>query len=240
MQLYRNTTKAETGTENDQEALKLYCWNSALSRSLYWPLHGFEICLRNAMADRIYDKYGDNWYDLLTTIKGGNPLATNEEADKVAKAKLALTQIGEPHGHDSIVSSISLGFWEGLLKPEYAMNLWNGNDMFQGLFQGNTRNDVFRNVNQIKRLRNGIAHHEPIFVHWPSKQFRPLYQDFKKIIKVVRWISPDTASWIEHHSASDFYRTWNDAPNWLTVRQQLGLIPTASAAGSSESDNWRW
>ena len=43
---------------NLEDGLRLYCWNTGLSQALYWPLHAFEISLRNSMADRIADAYG--------------------------------------------------------------------------------------------------------------------------------------------------------------------------------------
>jgi hypothetical protein len=206
---------------------------------LFWPLHGVEISLRNAMADRIYDKYGNDWYDQLATLKRGKKGALNAEAEKVEKAKQTLIKDGETPGHDSIVASISFGFWEGLLKPEYELLLWKEHGMFSELFP-ESRDATFKKINQIKRLRNNIAHHEPIFVHWPSKQFRNLFSDFKKIVKVIRWVCPETAKWVEYHSSSDFYRAWNSAPAWLTQRKELKVKPGATAAAEAESDNWCW
>ncbi|MBP9094900.1 hypothetical protein KBI23_28025 [bacterium] len=95
MQLYR-----KLANNDDKEALKLYCWNNALNQSLYWPLHGLEIGLRNAMADRLFERYGDDWYDQLTMLKKGN-IARNDEAEKVAKLKDSLVKAGETPGHDS-------------------------------------------------------------------------------------------------------------------------------------------
>lgn len=191
------------------------------------------------MADRIYDKYGNDWYDQLATLKRGKKGALNAEAEKVEKAKQTLIKDGETPGHDSIVASISFGFWEGLLKPEYELLLWKEHGMFSELFP-ESRDATFKKINQIKRLRNNIAHHEPIFVHWPSKQFRNLFSDFKKIVKVIRWVCPETAKWVEYHSSSDFYRAWNSAPAWLTQRKELKVKPGATAAAEAESDNWCW
>lgn len=233
MQLYR-----KLASDDDKEALKLYCWNNALSQSLFWPLHGFEISLRNAMADRICDRYGNDWYEQLTNLKKGSS-ARNDEAEKVEKLKDSLVKVGETPGHDSIVAGISFGFWEGLLKPEYELMLWKEAEMFSDLFP-TSRDETFRLVNQIKRLRNNVAHHEPIFVHWPSKKFRELYRDYKKIIRVTRWICPETATWIEHHATSEFFDSWNSAPAWLSNRKQLTIKDIATAGGAAESDNWIW
>lgn len=156
---------------DDVEALKLYCWNTCLSQVFYWPLHAFEVSLRNAMADRMYDEYGDDWYERIDSFKRGR--GNNEEVEHVDKAKRKLDQDGLAYGHDNIVAAISMGFWEGLLKVEYEEKLWK--PLFSAIFPID-RSEAFRKVNQMKRLRNNVAHHEPVFVFLPKGDKRLLYE----------------------------------------------------------------
>ncbi len=95
------------------DALQLYCWNTKLSQSLYWPLHAFEVGLRNAMADRIADAYGDDWYEHIATFSSSRRQAAIDEVLHVEKAKRKLDEDGLAYGHDAIVAAISLGFWLG-------------------------------------------------------------------------------------------------------------------------------
>ncbi len=46
---------------------------------------------------------------------------------------------------------------------------------------------------KINYLRNIIFHHEPIF-----KKYKLLYEDYKIIKKMIRWINPTAALWVEN------------------------------------------
>ena len=56
-----------------------------------------------------------------------------------------------------------------------------------------TRKQAHRPLNDLRKLRNRIAHHEPIFV-------RNLLEDHQRILDVTGWISPGARSWMEGHS----------------------------------------
>lgn len=55
----------------------------------------------------------------------------------------------------------------------------------------------------LRKLRNRIAHHEPVLA-------RDLAEDYRIILEVVGWICPDTSAWIAETSrfpsAHDAYR----------------------------------
>ena len=212
---------------DDVEALKLYCWNTCLSQVFYWPLHAFEVSLRNAMADRMFDEYGDDWYECIDSFKRGR--GNNEEVEHVVKAKRKLDQDGLAYGHDNIVAAISMGFWEGLLKVEYEEKLWK--PLFSAIFPID-RSEAFRKVNQMKRLRNNVAHHEPVFVFLPKGDKRLLYKDYKLVLKLIRWICEDTADWIEYHGSGQFFTIWNGAPSCIGA-------PTLTVRNAGDENNSR-
>jgi len=227
LHLYR-----QFASEDDIEALKLYCWNTSLSQVLYWPLHAIEVSLRNAMADRMFEEYGEDWFEKIDTFKRRR--GENEEVEHVEKAKRKLDKIGLEHGHDNIIAAISMGFWEGLLKDEYAQKLWQ--PLFSQIFPTD-RNEAFKKVNQVKRLRNSVAHHEPIFVHVSRRRDkRLLYKDYKLILKLIRWICGDTAQWIEFHVSQEFFSTWNGAPDCISMPK----ITVADARNEGNSRFWQF
>ena len=48
----------------DQEgAIRLHVWNTAVSAAFYGPLQGLEVALRNAIHRRLSERYGEAWYD---------------------------------------------------------------------------------------------------------------------------------------------------------------------------------
>jgi hypothetical protein len=55
------------------------------------------------------------------------------------------------------------------------------------------RKDVHHPLDQLRLLRNRIAHHEPILT-------RPLAEDYQSVLQILSWICPETATWVAHHS----------------------------------------
>ena len=56
-----------------------------------------------------------------------------------------------------------------------------------------TRRQAQSALDRLRRLRNAVAHHEPIFE-------RHLWGDYKRILTVTGWISPEARAWIEQRS----------------------------------------
>jgi len=220
------------GTSED--ALRLYCWNMGLSQVLYWPLHAFEVSLRNAMADRIADEYGDDWYERIVSFSTSRSPKPNDEAAHVEKAKRKLDEEGLAYGHDNIVAAISLGFWQGLLKLEYRDRLWD--PLFSKIFQMIDREEAYKKVNQIKRLRNNVAHYEPVLVFLPRGDKRELFKDYKVVLKMIRWICPDTAHWVEYHCSADFFAAWNSCPAAFGMPK----LSVTSAGEEANSHLWKF
>ena len=51
---------------------------------------------------------------------------------------------------------------------------------------------IYEELEQIRRLRNRIAHHEPIFT-------RNLSDDYQKILSLVSYRCTTTATWLDEH-----------------------------------------
>lgn len=54
------------------------------------------------------------------------------------------------------------------------------------------RQEIYSDLEQIRGLRNRIAHHEPIFS-------RSLMDDYQKILALIRFRCGSTASWLEEN-----------------------------------------
>lgn len=174
-----------------QAAIELYTWNIALSSAFYGPLQGLEVCLRNSMHLAMEVSHGSNWYDTITFL---NPKAV--QSIKEAKNKLASQRypVDPPH----MIAELSFGFWVSLLGKggsgfNYEMSLWRPTLVKAFPHQRLNRKTVHKKLDHLRRLRNRIAHHEPIFQ-------RHLQADYNSVIEVVKWICPGTAKWIAHHS----------------------------------------
>ncbi len=177
-----------------EKALKLYAWNTAISSELYSPLQGLEITLRNAIHRELSKKYSENWFD-NTDI----PLI-HITKNKVQFAKDSLNRQNKYLHPSNIISELSFGFWVTLTgsgeKGSYHDKLWTPaiNKSFPNIKK--KRTEIHKELGYLLKLRNRIAHHEPIFG-------RHLQRDYERVIEVIGWICPDTASWVEHHNLFD-------------------------------------
>lgn len=103
-----------------------------------------------------------------------------------------------------MVAELSFGFWVSLLGGAYHNSLWTPvlHRAFPHL--GNTKHKaVYYTFNQLRKLRNRIAHHEPIFN-------RHLFADYESIITAINWICPEMAAWVD--SNSTFCSVWGKRP----------------------------
>lgn len=173
-------------TQNCKEnALKLYLRNSELSAAFYFPLQGLEITFRNTLHSAMSQKFGVNWYDTAPL----NHWA--KTAIDTAKAKVMKDQghVDTPH----ILAELPFGFWISLLNKEYHQSLW---EPALGKYFANAHKScrhIHHELNHIRILRNRVAHHEPIFA-------RHLEQDYSTIIKIIDWMNPVKATWIDKHN----------------------------------------
>lgn len=188
--------------EHDLDLLALYVWNLALGESLYPVLQSFEIALRNTLNNAIGSVEGIRWYDSPDVLI--NPWART----KVTEAKQNLQREGKPLDPGRVVASLEFGVWTHLLNREYEQGpnrpptqrpLWprltrTAFPYLPGTVRG--RHDISRRFNAIRRLRNRVFHHEPI---WSGRrvnpnQVVPLATQHAEVLEAIGWISPELAA----------------------------------------------
>lgn len=169
---------AATGNDLDA-ALGLYERNTRLSEALYTTLQGLEICLRNTIDHQMIVVYGRDW---LTN--GIPPLAQNA----IDSVSAAVKEFTNP-SHDDLVAELKFSFWVGLLGPGYDNNLWR-KALHKGFRakSGKKRSDVHGRMNALRRFRNRVAHHEPIFA--------TALQMHTEALEAIEWMCRDTHAWI--------------------------------------------
>jgi hypothetical protein len=160
-------------------AISHYEKNIRLSEALYTPLQGLEICLRNTIDSEMRVAYGENW--LL------NPPAAFQENTRNFIDE-ATRDLPNPT-HDAIVAELKFAFWVSLLATRYDNTLWRKclYRCFRGV-RGVKRADAHGRLNAIRRFRNRVAHHEPIFDR--SEQLHG------EIIEAIQWMCPHTSRWV--------------------------------------------
>lgn len=174
---------------NREDAFHLYALNTQLSEALYTPLQVLEITLRNRFHAILANRYGECWFDVPAL------LPSSDHQKRLAKARADLEKENKPVSSGGIVSTVTFGFWTGLLSPSYE-SLWQ-----QTLYQaakdsdgkGLTRKALSARLTPIRILRNRIAHHEPILA-WN------LPRHYQAMLQVTAWLSPAAHDWSRFHS----------------------------------------
>ena len=176
-QTYRNAANG-----NDVDALRLYMWNAAVAARFAGPLHLLEVTLRNAVHDRMTERYGLAWYDL-------NHLFGSEHS-AIVEAKNYLIRRGEIATPGKVVAEVSFRFWVGLFARKYH-SLWKS-DLGRLFSPRLTQSELHNDLDRLRTLRNRIAHHEPL-IH------RNLMNDFQRIASITTALSPAMGDWLRWH-----------------------------------------
>ena len=170
-------------------AILLYEQNTLLAESLYGVLQGLEVLLRNAIHDQLTADYGQvEWWDAVKLEP--------EQGAMLRKARDILTKEGKALVAGRIVAELSFGFWTGLTGPKYDV-LWR--DHLVKIFPRRPlqRSEVQTRLNSIRKLRNRIAHHEPILFSGRLQKY------VHQIFDTISWMSPMTARWVRRNSSFD-------------------------------------
>lgn len=145
-------------------ALELYEWNTLMAQSLYVYLQCWEITYRNKVDGFLRWKFGPAWpYDDKRAVRA----LTKEEQRRLTETKQRQSQQRKQAkvSTDAIVADLSAGFWVALLSSAYKVPFsWQYN--LGRVFPNDhklDRESAHRTSSTILKLRNRIAHHEPIY-----------------------------------------------------------------------------
>lgn len=186
------TFEAATGSGAPlSDALALYAWNAQISAAFLAPLHICEVVVRNAVAAALEAVYGDRWpwspvFEDSLPNPGGSHFNPRRE---LRRARDGQASTGK------VVAELKMVFWQKMFTGRFDGRLWiahlkrvmphdNSSVSVQQL-----RGRVHADLEQLRVLRNRIAHHEPIFG-------RSLEDDFEKIERLIGLCCPTTAAWM--------------------------------------------
>ena len=167
-------------------AERLYSYNVQLSSDFYASLHMLEIALRNKSDEALTRVYGDTWLDDQAV------LVEQYQRSCVDEARRILRREGKAATHSQMVAELNFGFWSSLFGRS-SNHLWG--QTLRPIFQtqGLKRRDVATKLRDLRRLRNRIAHYEPILA-------QPLADLHADVLNLTSWMSVDAAAWITTHS----------------------------------------
>lgn len=169
-------------TRSSATAYATYAWNIALCESLYPALNCLEVALRNSVHKAATDQFGtEYWF---------NSRLRKDELDRlnISRSRINFSGSTSPSAGE-LVSCLSLGFWVSLFKGHYERVLWPL--LLPAVFpyaprKQRSRREISKRVDSIRRLRNRVFHHEPIW------HLQDLHQQHQQILETIGWISPAT------------------------------------------------
>ena len=184
-----------------QAAQDLYSWNALLSGALLMPLHVCEVVTRNAISEALELQYGDLW----PWSKGfERSLPDAQWGFSLRKNLIAARQNRQTVGE--VISDLNFHFGQNMFTSRHDNRLWSPylRQVFPHLENTKPiqtlRSEIYQNLFEIRRSRNRIAHHEPIFT-------RNLMADFERIRHAISIRCPLTAQWMsDHQQAADLIR----------------------------------
>lgn len=173
--------------QGDREfALQHYLWNARLAKAFLFPLQVAEVVTRNTMYNSLAAIHGPDW---LTA----QPFALAPES--ALSLSRALARLPANPMPDEIVAALTFDFWSNLFRKHYDP-VWDAAALaltFPDAQGGVTRRQVQQLVAPINRLRNRIAHHEPI--HQMAHR-----QELSRILELIGYCSTPVHDWTEKHT----------------------------------------
>jgi len=176
-----------------EQALSLYHWNLSVSSAFIVPLQLCEVAVRNGIVEVLEKVHGPNWPwsngFLRSLPKPKRPKDYNPEDNLRAVASRQPTA-------GKVVADLNFAFWERLFTVGQEARLWlpHMRAAFPGVPSSTSiplaRAAAHGDLVAIRRLRNRIAHHEPIFS-------RNIAAEYARLHGVISWRSPVAAAWMD-------------------------------------------
>lgn len=189
----RFATYLKTKGGHVEDALALYAWNADISSAFMVPLHICEVAIRNAAAEAIQEFHGATWpwmNGFIRSLPVPRDLHHYNPQTNLRAVAARQPTVGK------VVSEVNFAFWEKVFTAGQDHRIWNPYlrtvlpGCPAGLSVQQARAKVYADLEKIRKFRNRIAHHEPIFE-------RNLAQDYTTIRELVEWRRPDAATWLD-------------------------------------------
>lgn len=173
-------------------AERLYSYNVRLSSDFYGSLHMLEVALRNKVDEALTAAQGGGWLDDAAV------LTQSYQQECVRQARASLLRDGKAATHSQMVAELNFGFWSSVFGPS-SNHLWAH---LRPIFQtrGVKRKTIANKLRDLRRLRNRIAHYEPIV----AQPIVALHQD---ILDLTAWMSTEAAAWITTNAIVNYPAT---------------------------------
>lgn len=188
-----------------RKAMSLYRYNLQLSLEMFGIISYFEIILRNAINECLRKSLGPNWLR-DAVLPGGvyDSKSSSSTANIILKIYRQLVKENK-YTHTNLLSNLDFGIWKyHFANPQYRAT----NHQLLSIFPNKPRSTKFKQYNNsfifneldsINRVRNRIAHHEPICFHSQTSLIdcsfiRNLHT---RVLVLMDWMDVDSKRFLE-------------------------------------------
>jgi len=184
-----------TACNNDVvTALRLYGWNARTASAFLFPLHLFEICVRNAVANAISATYNSDW-PWVENFERSLPkphrphFSPHQEIQKVRKRHESPRRTGK------VIADLKFAFWVSMFTASHEARIWKPHIKVEfpnapaTMSARDLRARIHKVSETVRILRNRIAHHEPIFR-------LDLIDTYEAIEEIIGYRCGDTLVWM--------------------------------------------
>jgi len=185
---------------DSRKAMTLYRKNLLLSQELFTIIGCFEIALRNVINEHYLITLGNDWLQRASLVGG---IFNNQHCRLTNKAiDEAINKLGQNYGHSKLVAELGFGFWRYMFAPhQFAgarrtlLQIFPSKPVSTPAIQYNN-SYIFNQLAEINKIRNRIAHHEPIcFTSFQAvKNTQYVRQNYSLILQLFQWMNIDEQS----------------------------------------------
>lgn len=190
---------ATTVLPRERGALALYAWNAQVSAAMLTPLHICEVVIRNAVSEALTRVYGAFWPWSPAFI--GSLPNSGKWKMRMHLANLGNAMPAATTTTGKIIPEISFVFWEKMFTGRFDAQIWMPHlfSVLPNLDATNTVQQARKKINQdlqtVRKLRNRIAHHEPILA-------RNLNNDLTTLKELIGFRCSETAIWLDANQSA--------------------------------------
>jgi hypothetical protein len=201
-------------SRNQVRAIDAYKTNLRMSQAFLGALSIFEVTLRNEIDAHYKNQFGNNWLQTQASATGFLSARGCETSLKtVEDVILKFSRV--PFNHNEAICLLGFGFWRYLFAVKEFRSA--GNTLlrvFPNKPTGVSQGIIFNKLSDINRIRNRIAHHEPICFNYHRVRLSDGYarHNFKIILEMLQWMSYDT-----NFLFSDIYDFDREAVHLLSI-----------------------
>jgi hypothetical protein len=188
------------------DTLKAYAQNIVLSLALYPVLQQFEVVFRHQIEKILIADFGAQWSTNPIFLQNLDPWANQELTKTLSK----LSKINSVIQSDLVVAECTFGFWTSFLEARNNHMIWFKHD--KNIFPFATRKQrnihiIRREFDTLRKLRNRIAHHEPI------RDDPQLVMKYQSLIQLLNWMNPHVTLWLQRNKVDRFIQEYQKIQN---------------------------